>query len=61
MPDPGQLVDLFHHRWTIPTIAELHRTGGAKLVTLVSRLAVSRGALRQTLDAAPSTQKGTHI
>ena len=52
MPDPGQLVDLFHHRWTVPMIAELHRTGGAKLVTLVNRLAVSRGALRQALDAA---------
>ena len=51
MPDPGRLVDLFHHRWTVPTIAELHRTGGAKLVTLVNRLGVSRGALRQTLDA----------
>lgn len=52
MVEPGNLVDLFHHRWTVPSIAELHCTGGAKLVTLVNLLGVNRGALRQALDAA---------
>ena len=52
MPKPDRLVDLFHHRWTVPLLAELHRTSGAKMVMLVHRLGVNRGALRQTLDAA---------
>lgn len=52
MPRPNRLVDLFHHRWTVPLLGELHRTAGAKMVALVHRLGVSRGALRQTLDAA---------
>lgn len=52
MPKPNRLVDLFHHRWTVPLLGELHRTSGAKMVTLVHRLGVNRGALRQTLDAA---------
>ena len=52
MPKPNQLVDLFHHRWTVPLLAELHRTAGAKMVSLVNRLGVSRGALRQALSAA---------
>ena len=52
MPKPNQLVDLFHHRWTVPVLAELHRSAGAKMVSLVNRLGVSRGALRQALSAA---------
>lgn len=52
MPKPNRLVDLFHHRWTVPLLGELQRTAGAKMVALVHRLGVNRGALRQTLDAA---------
>jgi DNA-binding HxlR family transcriptional regulator len=42
--------DLFHRRWAVPVIAELHRSSGAKFVTLANRLGVSRDALRQTLE-----------
>ncbi len=42
---------LFHHRWGVAVLADLHRGGGRKFVTMVNRLGVSRGALRQTLDA----------
>lgn len=42
---------LFHHRWSAPILAELHRSGGAKFVTLVARLGISRDSLRRTLDS----------
>jgi DNA-binding HxlR family transcriptional regulator len=42
---------LCHHRWSIPILAELHRDNGAKFVTLVERLKISRDALSRTLDA----------
>ncbi len=42
---------LFHHRWAVPVLAELRRTDGAKFVTLVTRLGISRDSLRHTLDA----------
>jgi len=45
------LTRLFHHRWSAAILAELHRSGGAKFVTLVSRLGISRDSLRRTLDA----------
>lgn len=54
MPKATRFEELFHHRWTVPLLAELQRTSGAKFVTLVNRLRVNRGALRQTLDAAIS-------
>ncbi|MER3555280.1 MAG: hypothetical protein C4331_13300 [Meiothermus sp.] len=44
------LVRLCHHRWAIPILAELHRTDGAKFVTLVNRLGLSRDALSRTLE-----------
>ncbi len=46
-----RLVVLFHHRWAIPILAELHRSKGAKFVTLVRRLGMSRDSLRHTLAA----------
>ncbi|UCD76861.1 MAG: winged helix-turn-helix transcriptional regulator [Phycisphaerales bacterium] len=47
-----QLLRLFHHRWSVPVLARLHREGGgAKFITLVNRLGVSRDALRRTLAA----------
>jgi len=42
---------LFHFRWSLPVLAELHRSGGAKFVTLAHRLGVGRETLRRTLDA----------
>lgn len=46
-----RLVVLFHHRWAVPILAELHRSKGAKFVTLVRRLGLSRDSLRHTLIA----------
>jgi len=46
-----RLATLAHHRWSLPVLAELHRGRGAKFVTLVKRLGVSRDSLRRTLDA----------
>jgi DNA-binding HxlR family transcriptional regulator len=43
--------DVFHFRWSLPVLAELHRGGGAKFVTLVGSLGVGRETLRRTLDA----------
>jgi DNA-binding HxlR family transcriptional regulator len=45
------LIALCHHRWSIPILAELHRDNGAKFVTLVQRLQLSRDALSRTLEA----------
>lgn len=45
------LAGLFHHRWAVPVIAELHRGNGAKFITLVKRLAVGRDTLSRTLRA----------
>lgn len=47
--DLSRLTNLVHHRWNILVIAELHRHSGAKFVTLVHRLKVSRGSLRVSL------------
>jgi len=43
------LVELVHHRWNIPIIAELYRLSGAKFVTLANVLGVSRAALSASL------------
>jgi DNA-binding HxlR family transcriptional regulator len=45
------LVGLVHNRWAIPVLAHLHRDRGAKAITLVHRLSISRDSLRRTLDA----------
>jgi DNA-binding HxlR family transcriptional regulator len=42
---------LVHHRWSVPIIAEIHCSSGAKFVTLVKRLGVSRDSLCHTLKA----------
>lgn len=47
----GRLTSLFRRRWGCPIIAELHRTEGAKFVTLVNRLQSNPGALLQALDS----------
>jgi DNA-binding HxlR family transcriptional regulator len=51
LPNLEPLIALCHHRWSIPILAELHRDNGAKFVTLVKRLKISRDALSRTLEA----------
>jgi len=46
-----EITRLFHHRWCVPILAELQRGSGAKFITLVNRLGISRDSLRRTLDA----------
>jgi DNA-binding HxlR family transcriptional regulator len=47
----SSLVELFHYRWAVPILAELHRQRGSRFVTLARTLALSRETLRQTLAA----------
>lgn len=49
---PDEAAALFHHRWTVPILAELHRGKGAKFVTLAHNLGASRSMLQTTLAAA---------
>ena len=48
-PQLAPLIELVHHRWNIPVIAELHRRSGAKYITLVNSLGVSRASLSASL------------
>lgn len=48
--DLAPLIDLVHHRWNIPIIAEIHARSGAKFVTLVNSLPISRSALSASLQ-----------
>jgi len=43
------LVELCHHRWTLPVLAEIERTRGSRFATLGGRLGVSGESLRRTL------------
>ena len=43
------LVTLCHHRWSIPVLAEIRRTGGSRFATLLGRLGVAGESLRRTL------------
>jgi DNA-binding HxlR family transcriptional regulator len=45
------LVALFHNRWSVPILAELHRQRGSRFVTLSRTLGLSRESLRRTLVA----------
>jgi DNA-binding HxlR family transcriptional regulator len=45
------LVSLFHNRWSVPILAELHRQRGSRFVTLARTLGMSRESLRRTLAA----------
>jgi DNA-binding HxlR family transcriptional regulator len=45
------LVALFHNRWSVPILAELHRQRGSRFVTLSRGLGMSRESLRRTLAA----------
>jgi DNA-binding HxlR family transcriptional regulator len=46
-----QLVEIFHHRWAAPVLAELSRTRGARFVLLARRLGIANESLRRALDA----------
>lgn len=43
------LIEIVHHRWNIPIIAELYRRSGAKFVTLANHLKVGRTSLSVSL------------
>jgi DNA-binding HxlR family transcriptional regulator len=45
------LVALFHNRWSVPILAELHRQRGSRFVTLARTLGMSGESLRRTLAA----------
>lgn len=45
----SSLVELCHHRWTLPVLAEIERTQGSRFATLGGRLGVSGESLRRTL------------
>jgi len=45
----SSLVALCHHRWSLPLLAEIGRTGGSRFATLAGRLGVSGESLRRTL------------
>ena len=46
------IIPLLHHRWAVPILAELHRTGGgAKFITLLNRLQTNRPSLKRTLQS----------
>lgn len=49
-PISTKLIRLFHRRWGAAAVALLTEEGGARFVTLVNRLAVSRDTLNQTLS-----------
>lgn len=44
------LVELVHHRWNIPVVAELFKRSGAKFVTLANALGVGRASLSASLS-----------
>jgi len=48
-PQLAPLIELAHHRWNIPVIAELSRGPGAKFVTMANRLGASRASLSSSL------------
>jgi DNA-binding HxlR family transcriptional regulator len=47
---PGSLITLVHHRWNIPLLALLHEHSGAKHITLVNQLQLSRASLSAALE-----------
>jgi DNA-binding HxlR family transcriptional regulator len=49
---PEILAALGQHRWMVPLLAELARSGGARFVELRHRLGLPRDSLARTIDAA---------
>lgn len=50
MDGPSALIPLFHRRWSIPVIAQLHRARGDRFASMVHRLEVGRSTLKETLE-----------
>ena len=46
----AHLAALFHRRWAVPVLAEMHKDRGAKAITLANRIGLSRESLCATLD-----------
>jgi len=44
------LIELVHNRWAIPVLAELHRTGGTRFVTLCRRTGAGGESVRRALS-----------
>lgn len=52
MIEAMSLVELFHHRWAVPVLAELAtRGGGGRVAELAEALGASRGGVRQAITA----------
>lgn len=51
MTDAVFLVELFHHRWTVPVLALLRAGGGGRVAELTPRLGASRGGVVQALGS----------
>lgn len=49
MKQSAAIAALFHHRWAVPILAELHRRQGERYAYLAHRLGISRETLSQTL------------
>jgi DNA-binding HxlR family transcriptional regulator len=47
----SRLRQLLHHRWSLPVLVELDRTGGARFGALRRSLDLAPDSLRRTLDA----------
>jgi DNA-binding HxlR family transcriptional regulator len=45
-----RIVELFHHRWAVPMLAEMHRCGGVRFVQFVNGMGIPRDTVRRTLE-----------
>ncbi len=50
MNSTKRLIQLCHHRWNVPLLAVLYQLSGAKFITLVNKLELSRDSLSRTLE-----------
>ncbi len=48
--DPSQLARLFHRRWSVPILAEMHAHGGCRFAQLTHSLEAGRQPVRDALD-----------
>jgi DNA-binding HxlR family transcriptional regulator len=46
-----KMIEILHHRWSLPLITEIYSDRGAKFLTLVNRLQISRDSLTRTLKS----------
>jgi DNA-binding HxlR family transcriptional regulator len=47
----GDLIAIFHHRWSAPVLAQMYRQKGSRFAALAGTLGVGRESLRRTLDS----------